>query len=86
MSDASHATIEAGEVTQDSIRYQVPGLGGIEVRDHGELVGRLLSAQELEHYRTLRGCEVEVFRAGAFSDDIVAALEESKGKYGARVE
>jgi hypothetical protein len=82
VSETSHATIEAAEVTPDFVRRRVPDRRVIEVRDHGELVGGFLSRQELEHYRILVSREVEVFRAGEFPEDIVAALEESQGKYG----
>jgi hypothetical protein len=60
----------------------VPGLRMVEVRDHGELVGGFLSPEELARYRSLISRNVEVFRAGDFPDDIVAALEDSRGKYG----
>jgi hypothetical protein len=86
VSEPSAATIEAAEVTPEFVRRRVPTRRVIEVRDHGELVGGFLSRQELEHYRTLVSREVEVFRAGEFPEDIVAALEESRGKYGLGVE
>jgi hypothetical protein len=82
MSEPSHVTVEAAEITPEFIRRRVPQLRVVEVRDSGELVGGFLSRQELEHYRSLVSREVEVFRAGEFPDDIVAALEESRGKYG----
>jgi hypothetical protein len=82
MSETFAATIEAGEVTPEFVRRRVPQRRVIEVRDHGELVGRFLSRHELEHYRSLVSREVEVFRSGEFPEDIVAALEESEGKYG----
>ena len=53
MSEASHATIEAAEVTPEFVRRRVPTRRVIEVLDHGELVGGFLSRQELEHYRIL---------------------------------
>jgi len=77
----SATTIEAAEVTPEFIRRRVPKCGVIEVRDQGELVGAFLSRQELEHYRILLGQDIEVFRAGEFPDDIVAALEESCDKF-----
>jgi len=82
VSEPSRATIEAAEVTPEFVRRRVPKLRVVEVRDHGELVGGLLSRQELERYRTLVGWEVEVFRAGEFPEEIVTALEESHDKYG----
>lgn len=85
MSEPSRATIEAAEVTPEFVRNRVPKLRVVEVRDHGELVGGFLSRQELEHYRTLVSREVEVFRAGEFPEEIVTALEESRGKYGVGV-
>lgn len=85
MSETSRATIEAAEVTPEFVRRRVPKLRVIEVRDHGELVGGFLSRQELEHYRTLVSREVEVFRAGEFPEEIVSALEDSRGKYGVGV-
>ena len=82
MPDVSGPTIEAADVTPDFVRRDVPARGVVEVLDRGELVGGFLSARELEHYRTLVRREVEVFRAGEFPSDIVAALEDSLGKYG----
>jgi hypothetical protein len=81
MPTSSAPTIEAAEVTSEFIRRRVPEYGVVELRDQGELVGGLLSRQELEHYWILLGQEIEVFRAGKFPDDIVAALEDSCDKY-----
>lgn len=82
MSQMSATTIEAAEITPDFVRRRVPRLRVIEVHDHGELVGGFLSPQALAHYRALANREIEVFHAGEFPDDIVAALEDSRGKYG----
>jgi hypothetical protein len=86
LSETSPATVEAADVTPEFVRRHVPKLRVIEVRDHGELVGGFLSRHELEHYRALVSREVEVFRADEFPDDIVAALEDARGKYGVSVE
>ena len=82
MAKISHATIEAAEVNPEFVRRRVPELQVVEVRDHGKVVGGILSRRELEHYRALVSREVEVFRAGEFPDDVVSALEESQAKYG----
>ena len=37
---------------------------------------------ELELYRNMLQRYVEIFRAGAFPNDVVAALEDSVGKFG----
>ena len=64
------------------IRQQAPRARVIEVREHGQILGGFLSATELERYRNLVRRDVEVFRAGEFPDDVVAALEDSVGKFG----
>ncbi len=86
MSDLSLATIEAADVTPDVVRRLVPSAHVVEVHDAGILVGGFLSRQELEHYRHLVNREVEVFRTGKLPNDIVAALEDSLGRYGQGVE
>ncbi|HVC61034.1 MAG TPA: hypothetical protein VND19_11830 [Acetobacteraceae bacterium] len=85
MSETSRATIEAAEVTREFVRHRASKLRVIEVREHGEVLGGFLSRQELEHYRTLVSREVAVFRAGEFPEEIVTALEDSRGKYGVGV-
>jgi len=82
VSQTSAATVEAAEVTPEFVRSRVGKLRVVEVLDHGEVLGGFLSREELEHYRTLVSREIEVFKAGEFPDDVVAALEESHGKYG----
>lgn|GEM_PF-673789 len=82
MSQTSPTTVDAAEITPDFVRQRVSKLRVVEVRDHGELLGGLLSPQALAHYRALANREIEVFQAGEFPDDIVAALEDSRGKYG----
>jgi hypothetical protein len=82
VSQTSAATVEAAEVTPEFVRSRVAKLRVVEVLDHGEVLGGFLSREELEHYRTLVSREIEVFKAGEFPDDVVAALEESHGKYG----
>ena len=82
MPDTAIAMIEAIDVSPEFVRRRLPLLRVIEVRDQGEMIGGFLSPRELAHYRHLVSREVEVFRAGAFPDDIVAALEDSIGQYG----
>jgi hypothetical protein len=83
---ASPATIDIADFTSDVIRREARRTRVIEVRDHGQLLGGFLSATELERYRNLVRRDVEVFRAGEFPDDVVAALEDSVGKFGVGVE
>jgi hypothetical protein len=77
--------VDASEVSPELFR-QMPKLQVVEVHDGGQLVGALISAHELEHFRALRRREIEVFQAGEFPDDVVAALEDSQGKYGIGLE
>ena len=86
MSETSPAAIEAAEVTPEFVRRRGPHIRVVEVHDDGEVIGAFLGPKEFEHYRELVRREVEVFRAGELSDDLVAALEESLGKYGVGVE
>jgi len=80
------ATIDIADFTSEVIRREASRARVIEVREHGEILGGFLSAGELERYRELVRRDVEVFRAGEFPDDIVAALEESAGKFGVGAE
>lgn len=86
VSQTSPTSIEAAEITPDFVRQCVSRLRVVEAHDHGELVGGFLSPQALAHYRALANREIEVFHAGEFPDDIVAALEDSRGKYGVGAE
>jgi hypothetical protein len=82
----SPATIDIADLTGDLIRQESPRARVIEVRDHGQLLGGFLSVAELERYRNLVRRDVEVFRSGEFPDDVVAALEDSVGKFGVGAE
>jgi hypothetical protein len=75
VSRISPATIEAAEITPDFVRHRLSRRRVVEVHDRGELVGGFLSPQALAHYRALANREIEVFQAGEFPDDIVAALK-----------
>jgi hypothetical protein len=57
----------------------------IKVRENGSLLGGFPSVTELGRYRNMIQHDVEVFRAGAYPNDVVAALEDSLGKCGVRV-
>ena len=85
-SQCSRVTCDNRLATGDVIRREARRTRVIEVRDHGQLLGGFLSATELERYRNLVRRDVEVFRAGEFPDDVVAALEDSVGKFGVGVE
>ncbi len=76
------APIDIADFTSEVIRQEAPQAGIIEVREHGEVLGGFLSAAELARYRELVRRDVEVFRAGEFPDDVVAALEKTAGKFG----
>jgi hypothetical protein len=86
MSETPFNTIEAADITPDLIRSQLPATGIVEVRDRGKLLGGFLSPRELAHYRQFVDYEVEVFEAGRFPDEIVTAIEQSRGKFGLGVD
>jgi hypothetical protein len=75
-------TIDTANFTSEVIRQEVPRARVIDVRENGRLLGGFLSATEYERYRNMMWRDVEVFRAGAFPNDVVAALEDSVGKFG----
>lgn len=76
------ADIDVKEVSPDLVRRQGARPRFTVVREDGREIAAILGAEELAHYRRLLRREVEVYRAGEFPDDIVAALEAAEGKYG----
>lgn len=86
MPRALTSTIDIADFTSEVIHQEALWARGIEVREHGQILRGFLSAAELQRYRKLVRRDIEVFRAGAFPDDVVAALEESADKFGVGAE
>jgi len=73
-------TVRASDFSRNFAKYQDEAIAAkiITVTSHGRVVGAYLSADELDHYETLRRREREALIVGDLDDETLSAIESAE--------